>query len=210
MIGQAFGDLIVTEAARSRANRGAFWLCKCVCGAIVDVAGCSLRSGHTKSCGCRNRRLSSERFTTHSSSRTPEYGVWCWMKQRCCNQRATHYDRYGGRGITVCERWRMPHHGFSNFLKDMGPRPTSKHTIERFDNEGNYEPTNCHWVTRQRQANNTSKTVFITHNGVTCSLHDWARSLGLSPRTLRSRFVTLGWSAEKSLTTPIRYRSPNK
>src|SRR6266853_3021648 len=134
--GQRFGRLIVTERAPSaRAGTGvaAKWKCQCDCGAKIVTLGYMLRAGRSTSCGCWRR----ERTTIHGKSKMAEFHIWCGMRQRCRNQEHPSFEVYGGRGITVCDRWNL----FENFLSDMGRRPSSKHTLDRFPNcNGNYEP----------------------------------------------------------------------
>lgn len=113
----------------------------------------------------------------------PEYNVWSAMKDRCLNPNCSHYKNYGGRGITVCDRWLR----YANFIADMGHRPSSKYTLERIDNDGNYEPQNCRWVTRGAQARNMRSNVLIEHNGKKQCLMDWSKETGISYFTLRSR-----------------------
>ncbi len=153
----------------------------------VSIAN-ALRATH----GC-NRR----------GRRTSEYATWAVMLQRCNNPRNKKFPRYGARGITVCERWQS----FSNFLADMGPRPTTGHSLDRIDNNGNYEPGNCRWATRSEQQRNTSTNHSVTFQGETLCLTAWAERTGISFSALKCRFRN-GWSAEKALTTPYRQRQP--
>jgi hypothetical protein len=129
----------------------------------------------------------------------PEYGSWRAMKDRCLNPRHSAYDRYGGRGVTICERWLT----FANFFADMGPRPTPEHSLDRVDANGNYEPENCRWATDAEQNQNSRKNRFLTHDGQTLCVSEWARRIGIKAATLEQR-LNLGWSVERALTAPLR------
>ena len=129
--------------------------------------------------------------------KSPEYCSWYNMIQRCTNRNNTHYDRYGGRGITVCDRWR--HYPF--FLEDMGSKPSDKHTIERINNDGNYEPGNCRWATRAEQSRNTAQNRMVTYLGETLTLTEWAERLGVQQKVLAHR-LDRGWPLERALTKP--------
>ena len=153
LIGQVFGRLKVIGDEKP-ANQQSVSTCVCVCGNVKSIPNSCLRRGQTKSCGCLQRQRASESNRTHgfASKRigeSPEYKVWMAMRKRCLNPNASNYARYGGRGITICERWGV----FLNFLADMGPRPEG-YTIDRKNNDGNYEPGNCRWATAKEQAAN--------------------------------------------------------
>lgn len=139
------------------------------------------------------------RYEMHGMKSHPLYKKWCAIKTRCFNPNCKDYHHYGGRGIVICEEWR---NSFAAFLRDMGERPTMQHTIERIDNSKGYEPGNCRWATRAEQTENTRQTRLITFCGVTLSLAKWAKRIGVSSGTLKSRIDDLGWSIERALTTP--------
>ncbi|ASQ11855.1 hypothetical protein CDO22_17840 [Sinorhizobium meliloti] len=113
----------------------------------------------------------------------PEYGIWASMKERCSNPKQSRYERYGGRGIRVCREWE----DFARFIEDMGPRPSTKHTIERIDNDGDYEPSNCRWATWKEQANNRSSNVLLTIGAERLSLSQWAVRSGVDRMTIKER-----------------------
>lgn len=152
--GSLFGDLHIIGRAAELIKKDAWWVAQCHCGNAIVTSASHLVSGHTKSCGCKNTRnlLGNQRIQyIHGKRHAPEYGVWTNMKTRCYNKNSIKYYRYGARGITVCDRWR---NSFSNFYKDMGSRPSSDHSIDRINNDGNYEPENCRWATRSQQMKN--------------------------------------------------------
>jgi hypothetical protein len=162
------------------------WDCVCVCGARSIVSGGNLKSGHTQSCGCLHQERTSQATKKHGGSRSAEYRIWAGMKNRCLDKSNIKFNRYGGRGIMVCHKWL---NSFEAFLFDMGQRPTSKHSIDRMDNNGNYEPSNCRWATSKEQANNTSTNVLLTINGITKPLSIWAAEYGLDRSVVVSRVI---------------------
>ncbi len=175
--GQRFGRLLVLVKSEHRWKNNVMWYCICDCGTEKLIPLPRLRSGHAVSCGCRYR----ERNV--GLRKLPEYAVWATMRSRCMNPNCINYRDYGGRGISVCDRWLK----FSNFFADMGRRPTAKHTIERRDNNGNYDPANCYWATRLEQALNTRRTQCIKFDGVVYSRLRLARMFNISPQSLQLR-----------------------
>jgi hypothetical protein len=144
LAGQRFGKLVAVEYSHTDGNRTARWLCQCDCGSQAVIRAHSLASGRAKSCGCSKRRLD-------GLSNTPEYKIWESMRRRCSDPKTINYKYYGGRGISVCQRWEDT---FKNFYADMGPRPSPLHSIDRKNNDGNYEPGNCGWATDLEQGAN--------------------------------------------------------
>lgn len=187
-----FGRLVAKEYIGRSKHGHSLWLCDCDCGKQTRVATGLLVTGNTASCGCKRADMS----RTHGKTSTPEYEAWRSMLQRCCNPKNRRYADYGGRGILVCDRWR---HDFPAFLADMGPRPSSGHSLDRIDNNKGYEPSNCQWSTRKKQQRNRKNNRFITHNGITATIAEWGERLGLKRYTVRDR-LRKGMSIEKALT----------
>lgn len=189
-------------------NAAAGWHCRCKCGTERFVSRSRLLRGTSKSCGCLRspygasviRHGASCNSNTSIRRRSPEYSSWVAMKTRCYNPNIPCYDRYGGRGIIVCDAWLT---NFPQFLADMGPSPGPGFSIERVDNNGPYSKENCVWADYTTQANNRHNCIKVTFNGKTQSIPRWAKELGLNAETIRSRLY-VGWSVEEALTTPPR------
>jgi len=175
LTGQRFGWLIVVSRAENSKAGKARWNCICDCGETTTANGQSLRDGHTKSCGCLQRKTIGDAHLTHGMCGTPIHGIWKAMRQRCMNPSNHGYRNYGGRGISICERWNK----FENFYADMGRIP-AKMSLERRDNNGNYCPENCCWATRKSQNRNTRKNIIIKYQGKSQCMVAWAEELGVN------------------------------
>lgn len=165
-------------------------ICRCQCGNVKPIRAASITTGIVRSCGCihneRARGLAVIYKTTHGKSSYPEYESWKGIKQRCLNPKNQAYSRYGGRGITICDRWI---NSFEHFYADLGPRPSLKHSLERIDNNKGYEPGNCKWATKGEQARNKRSNRWFTVDGITLCVSDWAVKHGLKRRTLEARLA---------------------
>lgn len=197
LTGQKFGSLTVIEALGPQKG-GFYYLCKCDCGANKAIRGSHLTSGKIKSCGCQHAALVSVARRKHGKTGTSVYVTWAGMNARCYCVTNHAYSDYGGRGITVCDRWRE---SFENFLADMGEPPSEQHTLDRIANDGPYSPENCKWSTKVEQAANRRSTQLVTFQGTTQSIAAWSRETGIGYGTLHMRLRILGWSAERALTT---------
>lgn len=177
LIGKTFGKLTVIKCIGKNKRRYIIWMCNCECGKSSIVSGSDLTNEHTKSCGCLKADTMRRLRLTHGKSTTPEYKVWCEMIKRTENKKNKHYKDYGGRGIIVSERWR---NSFESFLEDMGERPYKDYSIDRIDNNGNYEPNNCRWASIADQCRNKRNNVLININGKIMILSDWSKTLNIS------------------------------
>ena len=217
-IGDKFGRLtVIGFAGHSRTKSGKSKLlvkCKCSCGNVVITPSSNLTTGDTKSCGCYHLDKAKEICTGNTFGYKHGgtiynhrlYAVYTTMHQRCENPNCDYYDRYGGRGIYVCKEW-SGENGFSNFREwamNNGYNPDATKgecTINRIDNDGPYSPDNCEWVNRTAQMNNTSANRYLTYNGETYTVTEWANKLGINFSTIENRLCN-GWSVEKTLSTP--------
>ena len=176
------------------------WLCLCDCGQEIEVFTDNLTRNHTRSCGCKKGKMitiSKTQVAKHSHKiRT----AWNNMKSRCFKLKDPRYIWYGGRGITVCERWL----DIDNFYADMGDAPTIKHSIDRIDNNGNYEPENCKWSTQKEQCNNQRRVKLYKYEGKEHSIKEWSEIKNVPYGSLQQRIYKLKWSFEKAICTPIR------
>ena len=179
---------------------------QCRCGVVKVVNYSNLRRGLLRSCGCVRKKTSSDRMRSYNLAKPrmqngkashPLYGIYKAMLDRCYNPTNKAYKNYGGRGVKVCDHWLGPS-GIWNFVEDIGQKPSSKHSIDRIDNDGDYCPENCRWADRFAQNSNTRKTVTLTHDGKTLTLSQWARELGIG-RDVLCRRRKRGLSTEEIL-----------
>ena len=191
LTGERFGRLVVTGLAR-REGKHTFWTCQCECGATTECRSNSLRRGRVKSCGCL--KSVTRPGLRHGMSHTPTHRSWLAMRARCTDPAVDAYPHYGGRGITVCDRWMG---SFEEFLEDMGMRPDGT-TIERIDSDGNYAPGNCRWATKTEQIRNRRNTRLVRVNGTEVTLAEACVTAGL-PYTLVHTRMRRGWTAERAL-----------
>lgn len=205
--GMRFDRLVAIRSDHAKKKGYYFWLFLCDCGKEKVISKASVIAKIVVSCGCygKQKRLESKRSFKHGKTGSKVYYTWQSMKGRCFNPKQDMFPKYGGRGIKICDRWLK----FENFLEDMGEPPTQKHSIDRIDNNGNYEPTNCRWATNKEQSRNRSVTKFATYKGETKSVLDWCEELGLSYNLTRER-LSNGWTAERAFQTPRFWRGERK
>jgi hypothetical protein len=201
MLNKTFGRLFVIKE-NGRLGQHLSYFCQCSCGNQVTVRGNSLRSGNTTSCGCVHKAMIGKLNFKHGLKRGREYSSWQMMIDRCTNQNSKSWNSYGGRGITVCDRWK----DFSKFYQDMGERPEN-HTLERIDNNLGYSPENCKWATVKEQNRNTRRTRLLEINGVTKCVTDWCDYFGINKRTVSNRINRGKWPVELAITTPVNQYS---
>jgi len=197
--GKRFGRLVCVERLPSRVQpsgqKKSMWKVLCDCGNTAEIRGADLASGNTTSCGCFAKESAGKSNKTHGLSKIhPLFYLWCDMRSRCNSPKDPAYSRYGGRGITVCERWSS----FENFIADMGDRPAG-YQLERVNNDLGYSPDNCTWATREAQCRNRRSNIKVTINGETLCLLDWCKKVSLPYARVRARIKKLNWSPERAL-----------
>lgn len=204
--GRRFGRLVVGMYL-GRKNHSSAWECLCDCGATVTATSTALRTGNLKSCGCYRRERMAALNLVHGARggaaravKPSEYKAWESMRSRCLNEADPGYSRYGGRGITVCERWQD---SYEAFLEDMGPKPSARHSLDRIDFDGNYSPENCRWATWHEQARNRSNNRLVEYCGQVMPMVEAAESAGIPYKTVKSR-LGHGWSIDDALARPVR------
>jgi len=209
LTGQKFGRLTVIKYHGKNKHGQSIWICKCGCGCGEEriIPTYALRGGIWKSCGCLRKEKAAEHcrkdLSTHNMCYSRLYSIWHGMKQRCLNTNDKNYPNYGGRRITVCDGWANEFEGFMNWALLSGY--TDKLTIDRKNNDGNYEPQNCRWATIKDQANNRRSSRIITYKGISHTASEWANSLCINYATFESRRYA-GWTIDKIINTPVEMR----
>lgn len=178
LVGEVFGNLKVVSFSHKNSLGKNYWVCKCVCGNKIITSGSNLISGQSKSCGCLRKNLLSARMKKHGQSETKLYNVWRGIRSRCLLKNTIDYDRYGGRGIKICNEWKEKFESFWKWSIKNGYMDGL--TIDRIDNDGDYCPKNCRWVDRKEQAKNRRTTVFYLLNGEKICLNDLLEKIGFS------------------------------
>lgn len=199
--GQRFGRLTTLRVV-GRNSKGSIWLCKCDCGNETRVNAYNL-GRVTNSCGCLFRERMKDIHTTHGKTNSRLFNIWVGMRHRCRNTSLPEYPYYGGRGIAVCTEWDESFEAFEKWANKSGYNDSL--TLDRIDVDGNYEPSNCRWITIAKQQSNKRNNVFLSHNGETHTVMEWSRIVNISYKALIQR-VHMGWDTERILTTPVRVR----
>ena len=195
--GQKFNHLTAVKPVYAGKYYTRYWVFKCDCGKEVESLLPNVKKGNTKSCGCLRKKVSSELHKTHGMTYSKEYYAWVHAKMRCYNKKDKEYKRYGARKIEMCEKWK---NSFEKFYKDIGEAPEGT-SLDRINNNGNYEPENCHWATPKQQANNRRTSHFVEYRGEKLTLAQWSRRTGIHQENIRRRIDDYGWSIHKTLTT---------
>lgn len=199
LIGEKFGKLTVLSLNERVGNkRQLYWNCICECGKLCVRNGENLKSGYVKSCGC----IKKGNIKHGLCKKHPLYRVWCAMKERCVNINNHKYKNYGGRGIKVCDEWKNNFMDFYNWAMNNG----YKHglTIDRINNNGNYEPNNCRWITMYEQSINKTNTVFVNYKSKQYALIELCKIKNINYLCVKQRIKKLKWNIEKAIETPIR------
>lgn len=210
LTGQKFGRLTVIERAGSTKHGAAKWMCECDCGNKKAVIGDELRKGNTTSCGCYAKEVAKETAThfiagknkTHGITMSPIYREWTSMKQRCYNTKNKSFKNYGGRNIKVCDRWV---NSFDAFYKDVSKLPNfgnHGYSLNRIDNNGDYEPNNVEWADAVTQANNRRSSRYVCYNGQQLTIAQLSRLTNMPYKKIYKRIVLLHWEIEKAISTP--------
>ena len=203
--GVQYGRLTALRFVELTSEGARKWECVCTCGTTCIVRAAELTTGRTQSCGCLQReraKAAGKKNVKHGMCYSPTHNSWSAMLQRCYNEKVIGYPNYGGRGVEVCDDWK----DFNSFLRDMGERPSKAYSLDRIDNNGNYEPSNCRWATSKEQCNNRRSQSYVTFNGRKQTVAQWAVELGMQDATLRHRLYR-GWSIQQALTQKVEERN---
>lgn len=207
--GQRFGRLTVVEKDCASVGTGQiYWICRCDCGNYSVVPSGSFKNGNSKSCGCGQREAAKMTMKKHGLHQTRVYSIWCGIKGRCYNQNCKSYMHYGGRGIKMCDEWRDDFQSFYDWAMANGYEERLE--IDRIDNNGNYEPSNCRWATRKEQVNNTRRNAKLEYCGETHNITEWGEITSLGRVVIKDRIYKLGWGVEKTLSTPLLKHYKNR
>lgn len=197
-----FHKLTVIGPIGRSSDRKILWLCRCDCGNLVSVRSKSLINKETRSCGCLRSTSAIKTHTSHGMSHDLLYGIWKSMIRRCTIPQCNNYPDYGGRGISVCSEWFMDIHAFISYVSSLSFFGMSGRTLDRINNDGNYEPGNVRWATAKEQARNTRRNRILTFNGATKSVVSWSEELEIPVGRLYYRLFS-GWTVERTLTTSV-------
>jgi hypothetical protein len=199
---QRFGRLIALGPVKRR-NKRIIWLCRCDCGNTTAVALSDLRGGHTQSCGCLVSDFYIQRNTRHGMAHDPLYPIWLGVIKRCTNPAMKYFADYGGRGIRICDEWRHDFQAFYDHVIQLPHYGEKGYTLDRIDNDSNYEPGNMRWATRSEQARNRRNNHMISFDGKTQSAAEWSEETKVPYATLVYRLRS-GWPPERAFLTPVR------
>lgn len=200
LAGQRFGSLtVISQTVGARRKPLREWLCRCECGQSKVYKQSELLRGGATSCGCRSHIKQLKK--THGKTGTPEYRIWAHIIGRCTNPNDASYHHYGGRGITVAPEWRS----FDRFYADVGSRPSPEYSIDRINNDGNYEPGNVRWATNKEQANNKRLNRIVTYAGESMTVAQLGdRFPHIKKECLYARLFIYNWTIEEAVNTPVR------
>lgn len=202
MTGHKYGRLTALALEGKNKHGQIMWSFRCDCGTEKTLIGYEVRCGKTQSCGCLKKEQIGNVNCKHGMSNTPIFRLWWAMMQRCYDINSDSYERYGARGITVCDRW----HQFEDFYADMGDKPKGM-SLERKDNSLGYSPENVEWASAKSQNNNKRNNVVLEFKGKKQTMTQWAEEYGIKPHTLRKRIVVQGLPLEQALTQPVKVRN---
>lgn len=190
---------LISKLERVNNKNQVYGVFQCDCGKTIEALIYNVDTNHTKSCGCLKSEIVIERNHKHGMYGTKVYRAWAAIKARCLNPKSTAYEYYGAKGISVCDRWLE----FEPFLEDMGEPPTDKHSIDRIDVYGNYEPSNCKWSTATEQCRNRTNNRTFTIDGETKCLAEWCEIYKVDGKLVRTRYYNYNWPIERALSEPV-------